>query len=70
MALHGTFDFILFYKDASQKVNPGLASFLVLGFVAFDIYMWRLGLRKIKAHITKDKTFIYEGNQNEESTID
>ena len=70
MALHGTFDFILFYKDASQNVNPGLASFLVLGFVAFDIYMWRLGLRKIKAHITKDKTFIYEENQNEESTID
>lgn len=70
MALHGTFDFILFYSEASKEVDPSLASFLVLGFVVFDIYLWRLGLRKIKAHITKDKTFIYEENNEEECIID
>lgn len=70
MALHGTFDFILFYFAASAEVNPSLASFLVLAFVSFDIYMWRLGLRKIKAHITKDKTFIYEESNKDDSTID
>jgi RsiW-degrading membrane proteinase PrsW (M82 family) len=70
IALHGTFDFILFYSASNAEINPGLASFLVLGFVAFNIFMWRLGLKKIKAHITKDKTFIYGENKKDEITID
>ena len=50
--LHGTFDFILMYSD---ELNPGLAGFLMLAFVIFDIFMWRFGLRKLKEHISKDK---------------
>lgn len=53
--LHGTYDFILMYADANSKISPLLSLVLVLAFVVFDIYMWRLGLRKIKAHIEKDR---------------
>jgi len=54
--LHGTFDFILMYKSAKAELNPGLAGFLMLAFVIFDIFMWRFGLRKLKEHISKDKS--------------
>ena len=53
--LHGTFDFILMYSSAKDDLNPGLAGFLMLAFVIFDIFMWRFGLRKLKEHISKDK---------------
>lgn len=53
--LHGTFDFILMYMGVKVVTNPTLSAFLVIVFVVFDIYMWRLGLRKIKKHILKDK---------------
>ena len=52
--LHGTFNFILMYTSAKAELNPGLAVFLMLAFVIFDIFMWRYGLRKIKEHIAKD----------------
>jgi hypothetical protein len=33
--------------------------------VAFDIYIWRLGLKKIKLHIHTDNTFRYiDSNSN------
>jgi RsiW-degrading membrane proteinase PrsW (M82 family) len=54
--LHGTFDFILMYSSAMDELNPGLAGFLMLAFVIFDIFMWRFGLRKLKEHIAKDKS--------------
>ena len=54
--LHGTFDFILMYTSAKAELNPGLAVFLMLAFVIFDIFMWRFGLRKLKEHISKDKS--------------
>jgi len=54
--LHGTFDFILMYTSAKAELNPGLAVFLLLTFVIFDIFMWRFGLRKLKEHISKDKS--------------
>ena len=54
--LHGTFDFILMYSSAKDELNPGLAGFLMLAFVIFDIFMWRFGLRKLKEHISKDKS--------------
>ena len=54
--LHGTFDFILMYTSAKAELNPGLAGFLMLSFVIFDIFMWRFGLRKLKEHISKDKS--------------
>jgi RsiW-degrading membrane proteinase PrsW (M82 family) len=54
--LHGTFDFILMYSSAKAELNPGLAVFLLLTFVIFDIFMWRFGLRKLKEHISKDKS--------------
>ncbi|NBU92915.1 MAG: protease PrsW [Flavobacteriia bacterium] len=55
VALHGTFDFILMYADAKKDTNAALVILLFLAFVAFDIYMWRLGLRKLKAMRERDK---------------
>ena len=52
--LHGTYDFILMYADSKKEFNPILTAVLVLSFVVFDIYMWRLGIRKIKEHIAMD----------------
>ena len=52
--LHGTYDFILMYADSKKEFNPILTAVLVLSFVVFDIYMWRLGIRKIKEHIAND----------------
>jgi len=70
MLLHGTFDFILFYGDAKSNVNPAFAGLLVIVFVAFDIYMWRLGLKKIKLHINKDKTYRHIDSNSNGETID
>lgn len=53
--LHGIYDFLLMYASNATKELPIL---IILGililFVVFDIYMWRLGLRKIRAHRAKD----------------
>jgi hypothetical protein len=53
--LHGVFDFILMYSSSIGDSNPILTAMLVIGFVAFDIAMWRYGLRKINQHLIKDK---------------
>ncbi len=53
--LHGTYDFILFYMSAKSKINSVLVFPLFILFIAFEIYIWRLGLRKIKNHISSDK---------------
>ena len=70
MLLHGTFDFILMYADAKSQVNPSIAGLLMIVFVAFDIYMWRLGLKKIKRHISKDNSFVFKDSTTNENTID
>jgi RsiW-degrading membrane proteinase PrsW (M82 family) len=53
--LHGTYDFLLFYMEAKSKINSNIVVPLFLVFIAFEIYIWRLGLRKIKNHISSDK---------------
>jgi len=53
--LHGTFDFILMYAGAKKDTNAALVILLFLAFLVFDIYMWRLGLRKLKAMRERDK---------------
>ncbi len=58
--LHGIYDFILMYFSAKAEVNSLLAGVLVLLFVAFDIYMWQLGVRKIKEHLAVDSKNISE----------
>lgn len=70
MLLHGTFDFILMYMGAKSNISPIIAGLLVIAFVAFDIYLWRLGLKKIKLHIHKDKTFRYIDSNSNQETID
>jgi RsiW-degrading membrane proteinase PrsW (M82 family) len=52
--LHGTYDFLLFYMEAKSKINSNIVVPLFLVFIAFEIYIWRLGLRKIKNHISSD----------------
>jgi len=70
MLLHGTFDFILMYMNAKSNVSPIIAGLLVIAFVAFDIYLWRLGLKKIKLHIDKDKTYRHIDSNSNGETID
>jgi len=70
MLLHGTFDFILMYMNAKSNVSPFIAGLLVIAFVAFDIYIWRLGLKKIKLHIHKDKTYRHIDSNSNGETID
>ena len=70
MLLHGTFDFILMYMNAKSNVSPIIAGLLVIAFVAFDIYIWRLGLKKIKLHIHKDKTYRHIDSNSNGETID
>lgn len=53
--LHGTFDFILMYANAKSDTNPAIIIPLFIAFVVFDIYMWRLGLRKLKTMRERDK---------------
>lgn len=52
--LHGTYDFILMYMGAKGKSFPLLVLPLLIAFVVFDIYMWRIGLRKLKAMRNRD----------------
>jgi hypothetical protein len=58
------------YADAKSQVNPSIAGLLMIVFVAFDIYMWRLGLKKIKRHISKDNSFVFKDSTTNENTID
>lgn len=53
--LHGAFDFILIYANAKSDTNPAIIIPLFIAFVVFDIYMWRLGLRKLKTMRERDK---------------
>lgn len=53
--LHGIFDFILFYKETLVKSSPNIVALLGLVFLAFDIFMWRYGVKRIKSHLKKDK---------------
>jgi RsiW-degrading membrane proteinase PrsW (M82 family) len=53
--LHGTFDFILMYAHAKSDTNPAIIIPLFIAFLVFDIYMWRLGLRKLKTMRERDK---------------
>lgn len=53
--LHGTYDFILMYATAKVEFAPLLSLGLLLGFVCFNIWMWRLGLRNISLHREKDR---------------
>lgn len=47
---HGTFNSILFVVDVVEEVISGI--FIVL-FYVFDIYLWRIGLKRIEKHIAK-----------------
>jgi RsiW-degrading membrane proteinase PrsW (M82 family) len=49
---HGLFDFLLFSMEKIE--DPGLIGLLFLGFAALMIVMWRLGIKYIKEHHSKD----------------
>ncbi len=54
MLLHGTYDFLLMYTGAKSSHSPLLAVGIIILFVIFDIYLWKLGIKRIKAHKAKD----------------
>lgn len=64
---HGTFNTILFWIDSLNEISESLASVFTLLFYAFDIYLWRIGLKRIKKHISKSEyksIFPSSDNQN------
>lgn len=48
---HGIYDFLLFYSSGKSETNPVLSLLLILAFLVFIVYLWRLGFRKIKRHV-------------------
>jgi RsiW-degrading membrane proteinase PrsW (M82 family) len=48
---HGIYDFLLFYASGISESSPALSVLAMLVFLAFIIYLWRLGFRKINRHI-------------------
>jgi hypothetical protein len=54
MVLHGTYDFLLMYTGAKSSHSPLMAVGIIIVFVIFDIYLWKLGIKRIKAHKAKD----------------
>jgi RsiW-degrading membrane proteinase PrsW (M82 family) len=54
MLLHGTYDFLLMYTGAKSSHSPLMAVGIIIVFVIFDIYLWKLGIKRIKAHKAKD----------------
>lgn len=51
--LHGVYDYLLMYADASSSALLTFA--LMVLFYIFDIYMWRLGVKKIRKASELDK---------------
>lgn len=47
--LHGTYDTLLMLSSALGTDGGGLTGLLFVTFVVFDIYMWRWGMRRIRA---------------------
>lgn len=54
MLLHGTYDFLLMYTSSLSTVDAGFAGLLLVVFTVFIIFLWRLGLKKIKESIAVD----------------
>jgi RsiW-degrading membrane proteinase PrsW (M82 family) len=54
IALHGTYDFLLMYSEALNEFDTGLIALLLIVFTVFIIYLWRLGIQRIKASIALD----------------
>jgi len=51
--LHGVYDYLLMYADASS--NTLVSLILMVLFFIFDIFMWRLGIKKIRKASEADK---------------
>jgi len=51
--LHGVYDYLLMYADASS--NTLVSLILMVLFFIFDIFMWRLGIQKIRKASEADK---------------
>lgn len=45
---HGIYDTILFWSSSLEEIAPMISSILYIGFLVFDILLWRQGIRKIK----------------------
>jgi RsiW-degrading membrane proteinase PrsW (M82 family) len=53
---HGLYDFFPMYLMFSGEMPPVLPVLMVPAFAALIIFLWRTGLRKIKAHVERDRT--------------
>lgn len=48
---HGIYDFIIFWYVGSAEAEPLLSLILVIVFVVFIAFLWRIGFRKIRKHV-------------------
>lgn len=49
---HGTFNFLLMYN--AHVESELMMSLIFVAFIAFDIFMWKMGIKSIKRHYARD----------------
>ncbi|MCC7521534.1 MAG: PrsW family intramembrane metalloprotease [Flavobacteriaceae bacterium] len=54
IALHGTYDFLIMYSVNLSEQDTGLIALLLVTFTLFIIYLWRIGIQRIKSSIAQD----------------
>ncbi len=48
---HGIYDFIIFWYVGTAEAEPLFSLILVITFIVFIVFLWRIGFRKIKHHV-------------------
>lgn len=55
MVLHGIFDYLLMLSSALSDSLPFISLALIVIFIYFDVKLWKMGLKKIKAMQEKSR---------------
>jgi len=62
--LHGLYDFILMYMGADQ-ISEGFTLLLFVLFIILIIFEWKIGMKSIRKHLSKDEETIYQQSLQE-----
>ncbi|MDL2262149.1 PrsW family intramembrane metalloprotease [Bacteroidales bacterium OttesenSCG-928-I21] len=54
VVLHGLYDFFLIHAS-TENLSPAVVAGLLILFTVFVILLWRIGLKRIKIHVEKDR---------------
>ncbi len=67
LALHGTFDALIFMYSELLNDVPVVGVALMVGFFAFDVWMWRFCVRKLRYMQMKSEVQYWEKNSFDET---